>query len=38
MVAGIAGASAQHSAAQDLISFLLAPDNAPVIRAKGMEP
>jgi molybdate transport system substrate-binding protein len=38
MVAGIAAVSTQHSAAQDLISFLLAPGNAAVIRAKGMEP
>ena len=38
MVAGIGARSAQRSAAQDFIAFLLAPGNAAVIRAKGMEP
>jgi molybdate transport system substrate-binding protein len=38
MVAGIAASSTQRANAQDLISFLLAPGNAAVIRAKGMEP
>jgi molybdate transport system substrate-binding protein len=38
MVAGVGVASARRAAAQELIDFLLAPANADVIRAKGMEP
>jgi molybdate transport system substrate-binding protein len=38
MVAGIGARSSQREAAQELVGFLLAPANASVIRAKGMEP
>lgn len=38
MVAGIGARSSRRSAAEELIAFLLAPGNAAVIRAKGMEP
>jgi molybdate transport system substrate-binding protein len=38
MVAGIGARSTHRSATQELIDFLLAPGNAAVIRAKGMEP
>ena len=38
MVAGVSAGSSRRSVAEDFTAFLLAPGNAAVIRAKGMEP